>query len=61
LTANSGNTSPPYTQEGKVLSMHPVIEGDAFYWDRSVWDKNVFQEIQKGRAIILPQMVGKEL
>ena len=41
--------------------MHPMIEGDAFYWDRNVWDKSVFQQIQKARAIILPQTVEKEL
>jgi ribosomal protein S6--L-glutamate ligase len=48
--------------QGKnVLSMHPVIEGDAFYWDRGVWDKNLFCAIKKAYAILLPQTVNKEL
>ena len=53
LAASSENTSRPDIPEGKVLSMHPVIEGDEFFWDRGVWDKNVFQEIEKARAVIL--------
>ena len=44
----------------RVLSMHPVIGGDAFYWDRGVWDKNLFHEIGRATAIILPQTVGRE-
>ena len=44
-----------------VLSMHPVVAGDVFYWDRGVWDKNLFEAIKKAYAIILPQTVGKEL
>jgi ribosomal protein S6--L-glutamate ligase len=44
-----------------VLSMHPVVAGDVFYWDRGVWDKNLFEAINKASAIILPQTVGKEL
>jgi ribosomal protein S6--L-glutamate ligase len=28
-----------------VLSMHPVVAGDVFYWDRGVWDKNLFEAI----------------
>jgi ribosomal protein S6--L-glutamate ligase len=44
-----------------ILSMHPVIEGDVFYWDRGVWDRNLFESIKNARAIILPQTVGKEL
>lgn len=41
--------------------MHPVIAGDVFYWDRDVWDKNLFRSINKANAIILPQTVNKEL
>jgi ribosomal protein S6--L-glutamate ligase len=44
-----------------ILSMHPVIEGDAFNWDRGVWDKKLFDAIKKAYAIILPQTVEKEL
>jgi hypothetical protein len=48
--------------QGKnILSMHPIIEGDAFYWDRGVRDKNLFNAIKKASAIILPQTVEKEL
>lgn len=61
MAANSENTSRPDIPEGKILSMHPVIEGDRFYWDRGVWDKNLFLEVQKARAVILPQTVEKEL
>jgi ribosomal protein S6--L-glutamate ligase len=61
LADNSENISRADIPEGKILSMHPVIKGDRFYWDRGVWDKNVFQQIQKARAVILPQTVEKEL
>ena len=44
----------------RVLSMHPVIGGDAFYWDRGVWDRNLFHEISRATAIILPQTVDRE-
>ena len=44
-----------------VLSMHPVIGGDTFYWDRGAWDKNLFNAIKKASAVILPQTVEKEL
>ena len=57
--ASSENTSRPDIPEGKVLSMHPVIEGDAFYWDRGVWEENLFRNIQKARAVILPQTIEK--
>ena len=53
-------TSRSDTPEGKILSMHPVIAGDAFYWDRGIWDENLTKEIQKARAIILPQTVERE-
>lgn len=45
---------------GRILSMHPVLEGDAFYWDRGIWDRELFQEISKAAAVILPQTVGRE-
>ncbi len=44
-----------------VLSMHPVIEGDGFYWDRGVWDKDLVSAIQEAGAVILPQTVEREL
>jgi len=45
----------------KIVSMHPIIEGDQFYWDRGVWDKDLFGELKKAAAIILPQTVEREL
>jgi ribosomal protein S6--L-glutamate ligase len=54
---NPRMTSPA----GNVLSMHPIIQADAFYWDRGVWDRKLFAAIQRADAIILPQTVEKEL
>jgi len=50
---------PQATQN--VLSMHPVIAGGTFYWDRGVWDEKLFGAIGKAQAIILPQTVEREL
>lgn len=61
LKAGTKNITRQVKPGKNVLSMHPVIEGDAFYWDRGVWDKNLFNAIQKASAIILPQTVKKEL
>ena len=41
--------------------MHPVIDGDAFYWDRGVRGPKLFAAIKKASAIILPQTVEREL
>lgn len=46
---------------GNVLSMHPVIAGDTFYWDRGVRDQELLAAIENAGAIILPQTVEKEL
>ncbi|MDX1776700.1 MAG: hypothetical protein R3297_08970, partial [Desulfobulbales bacterium] len=43
------------------MSLHPVIEGDVFYWNRGVWDNNLCRAIKKAHAVILPQTVEKEL
>lgn len=61
LKAEAENRSGQDKPIRNVLSMHPVIEGDAFYWDRGVWDTNLFDAIKKADAIILPQTVGREL
>ena len=53
--------SGPVTPGKNVLSMHPVIEADTFYWDRGVWDEKLCRAIEKASAIILPQTVEKEL
>ena len=61
FNAETKNISRQVKPGKNVLSMHPVIEGDAFYWDRGVWDKKLFNAIKKSCAIILPQTVEKEL
>lgn len=48
-------------KDGIILSMHPIIEGDVFYWDRGVWDEELFRDLEKARAVILPQTVGREM
>ena len=55
------NSSRSDTPEGKILSMHPVISGDEFYWDRGVWDENLSGKIKEAGAVILPQTVEREL
>ena len=61
LNAEKEKISRQVKSGRNVLSMHPVIEGDAFYWDRGVWDKNLFSAIKEAGAVILPQTVEKEL
>lgn len=61
LKADTKKISRPGKPGAKVLSMHPVIGGDTFYWDRGVWDRNLFEAIKQASAIILPQTVAKEL
>ena len=61
LKANIKKTSGQQARPKNVLSLHPVIAGDAFYWDRGVWDKDLFNIIQDATAVILPQTVAKEL
>jgi ribosomal protein S6--L-glutamate ligase len=57
---NSKKTASQQEAARRVLSLHPVIEGDAFYWDRGVWNRNVFHEISRAAAVILPQTVDRE-
>jgi ribosomal protein S6--L-glutamate ligase len=59
--AKTENISGQPKSAANVLSMHPVIAGDAFYWDRGVWDKNLFAAIENAGAVILPQTVEREL
>ena len=62
MTETGRKKSPERSKQGKnVLSMHPIIEGDTFYWDRGVWDKNLFNNIKNASAIILPQTVEREM
>jgi ribosomal protein S6--L-glutamate ligase len=51
----------PAINRRNILSLHPIIEGEAFYWERGVWDRDLFKAIQEASAIILPQTVEKEL
>ena len=51
-----GSASP----KGKILSMHPLIEGDRFFWDRGVWDDDKCREVGEAEAVILPQTVERE-
>jgi ribosomal protein S6--L-glutamate ligase len=60
LKADTKKISRQVKPGKNVLSMHPVIGGDAFYWDRGVWDWDLFNAIKKAFAIILPQTVEKE-
>ena len=46
---------------GKVLSLHTMIDGDRFRWERGVWDEELCRELAAARAIILPQSVEREL
>ena len=45
----------------KILSMHPVIQGDTFSWDRAVVDADLFRAIKNADAVILTQTVEREL
>lgn len=56
-----GKESKCTEDKKEILSLHPVIAGDVFYWDRSVWDRDLFAAINRARAVILPQTVEKEL
>ena len=47
--------------EGPVISFHPMIKGDIFYWERGIWDEDMVRNLTKARAIILPQTVCREL
>ena len=62
MTETDRKKSPERIKQGKnVLSMHPIMEGDTFYWDRGIWDKNLFNAIKNASAIILPQTVEREM
>ncbi|MGW8161124.1 MAG: ATP-grasp domain-containing protein [Desulfobulbales bacterium] len=61
LATNMEKNGGHETVGKNVLSMHPVIAGDAFYWDRGVWDRDLFHALQNAGAVILPQTVEREL
>ncbi|NIA08928.1 MAG: ATP-grasp domain-containing protein [Nitrospiraceae bacterium] len=47
--------------KSRVISLHPMIKGDIFFWERDIWDKALVQAFKKARAVILPQTVPREL
>ena len=46
---------------GPVISFHPMITGDIFYWERDIWDEALAHNLREARAVILPQTVSREL
>ena len=46
---------------GPVVSFHPVIEGDLFFWERGPVSQEVVEALKSARAVIFPQTVGREL
>jgi len=53
--------SQPDASGRRVLSLHPVIEGDSFFWERGVWGSELFDAVRNAGAVILPQTVTREL
>lgn len=47
--------------KGPVLSLHTVVHGERFVWDRGVWDQGLVRELKTAKAVILPQTVQREL
>lgn len=47
--------------EGPVLSLHTMIDGDRFRWERGAWDQGIVRDLKTARAVILPQTVQREL
>ena len=60
MAENKKKTASPQKDGGRILSMHPVIDGDVFYWDRGMWDSDLSREISRVSAVILPQTVERE-
>lgn len=44
-----------------ILSLHPAIEGNSFYWERGLWSHELAEQISTAGAIILSQTVDREL
>jgi len=55
------NISGSQPAEGRIMSAHPAVEGDSFYWERGLWDQALVEQIRKASAIILSQTVEREL
>ncbi len=44
-----------------IVSFHPLIRGDRFFWERAALGPEVICAIRKAKAVILPQTVSREL
>ena len=61
MATQTGKERRPADSVKKVVSLHPVIEGDAFFWERGVWNNKLFKAVKSAAAVILPQTVNREL
>jgi len=61
MVAQTGKEPRPVESAQKVVSLNPVIEGEAFFWERGVWNKKLFKAVKSAAAVILPQTVNREL
>jgi ribosomal protein S6--L-glutamate ligase len=61
MTDQSKNMTRFEPPESLILSLHPAIEGNSFYWERGLWSRELVEQISKARAVILSQTVDKEL
>ncbi len=50
-----------YMTRSRIISFHPMIQGDIFFWERDVLDESVVQYLREARAVILAQTVSREL
>jgi len=52
-----------YTEsaESLILSLHPAIEANSFYWERGLWSRELAEQISRARAVVLSQTVDGEL
>ncbi len=50
------------TQAGApVVSFHPMLQGDKFYWDRGILGQDMAKVLRSAKAVLLPQTVSREL
>lgn len=47
--------------ESLILSLHPAIEANSFYWERGLWSRELAEQISRARAVVLSQTVDGEL
>lgn len=46
--------------DNEIISFHPIIPGDRFFWERSPWSRQLCRNLAQARAVILPQTVSRE-